>query len=642
MPTTNGSSPIGSNPAHFYEMVQRQLERDAQDAELRARLERQELINELNNVSNTLPTQEQVLSDEPNPAQQWGLVGSINRPLRFSEASYITEVPNFIPNSGSSWYTESKPKSKKDKSLQNSKIEFLRSLTDENVFKECTLFEGETKYYDILKALSNGVRIFQDMTTDTKPVDLYSDKISFDEFKSRVKVGYMIVSGFKVSSLQGDNIVFEGGGFNCDFTLVGKIPDAYTLQEVNNTPSRPFTLEYNSPERTAYMSNNFRPLIMTVSVPYDNETVFQNSMSISWNGIDSGYTYLKIKECYNSLLRTCNAEINTYERANEVHNRRPNTTVSKYQSPNKKGLYVSHEIPFSCEIECYGKNKKATAEMSRKISRDIGIAHDGSLSSNIGFPIELQTPILKGKRGEILVAETCTTLVDMGFKIDRTCGTHIHLDGGKIFRKAEGRPAELISLYLFYRLFENVIESFLPSTRRNNRYCSKFISGAVHNDNEITIESMDMTFQVMDNIQNLDMFQMYWYKQGNMDGVRKNQNYRYTTSRYFGANFHSLLKDNHFEIRYHSGTLNYEKILYWIDLHGNIMKACQDGVITEQMIKDLYAKNYSLDDLTHHMFGMIKLNDDTREYLLDRQARFKDVKKSEEILIDKTKKVGVA
>lgn len=352
-----------------------------------------------------------------------------------------------------------------------------------------------------------------------------------------------------------------------------------------------------------------------------------------------------IQAAYKKARYIVSKQLDEFIQNNEVSNRKPKVWSSKHRS-DKKGLYISHNIPFSCEIECYGKDKRAVAQFSHRCSRQIGMCHDGSLTSPIGFPIELQTPILKGKRGEILIANLCTDLIGSGFKVDKSCGLHIHLDGSEFnlntieMIKGLTRPTNVIALYLAYRLFDPVIVSLLPSTRRANRYCSSFNDGAIHNNQSIHVDPISVSAMKMRKIKTIKEFENYWYKTGgDYERVLRAKGSRYTVSRYFGVNFHSLLAQNHLEIRYHSGTLNYEKIMYWIEFHGKIIEKVLSRALSIESIEVLIGRELSLEKLTDAMFNILELNDDVVEYLKERQTKFKDVVASEEILINKTKKV---
>lgn len=349
-----------------------------------------------------------------------------------------------------------------------------------------------------------------------------------------------------------------------------------------------------------------------------------------------------------AVRRLANIKLQEHRNRNEILNRRPNTSTNKFRSI-KTGEYVKHKIPFAIELECYGQNGSTVAKMSRTIDNAWGVCRDGSLGSNIGYPIEIQSPILSGTKGEGNVIETCNILNDLKFVTDKTCGMHVHFGCGDAFIRSEAimagidKPSNLISLYLFHRLFEDVIVSFLPTTRRVNQYCGQFKNGTARNGSIYSLGSLNDAFDKMKGVKNLEQFEMYWYMAKSKGHINDLKRERYTISRYMGVNFHSLLKENHIEIRYHSGTLNYEKILYWVNLHGRIIELCASGVINQKKLEEIKNNNYTLEAMTAVMFNVLKLDKDTVEYLMDRQERFKnaDTESVDEIVIDKTKKLSI-
>lgn len=334
------------------------------------------------------------------------------------------------------------------------------------------------------------------------------------------------------------------------------------------------------------------------------------------------------------------AQLETILERSRFRTRKVHVASRKHRS-TKRGRYITHDIPFSCEIECYGKNEPVVGRVAHELGKEIGFTHDGSLTSGIGYPVELQTPVLLGKRGEICIANICEKLSSNGFKIDKTCGLHIHLDGGKfglrsdLLLTGEKRPSELISLYLFYRLFDDVIISFLPSTRRNNRYCASMASYSEYHDVGVTPLPIDDAFKTVRKFRTLQDFEIYWYKLKSYDYVMREKQNRYTPTRYYGANFHSLLKDNHFEIRYHSGTLISEKILCWINLHGNIMQKCVDGTINEEWLDKIRKKNMGIKEKTEIMYAILGLNEEDINYFNGRQQSFEGQAPTDEIMIIK-------
>lgn len=542
-------------------------------------------------------------------------------------------------------------KSKSKSSLYSRKLEYIYNIKEDELLKQYNFISGSITVnnnqlwsYYMDRELSNGLRIaFKSyLDKNNRPVSLFDETVDIETFKSNIYLCYLKsdkLSMGELSTFDNDLVLSINSSnylsfqFNRDMMkMTGSIDGLNKSQGDNGT------VYYDKSKMPKYL----KVFKMTDLTGERLEISEIREIIESESGIIQD-----IYVTFRNLLEIVSNRYSEMRRMYVINMRRPNTRTKKYQSV-PKGIYVSHSIPFSCEIECYGKNKNVVAKVSNEIDEVIGMSGDGSLNSDIGYPIEIQTPILRGKKGEICVAELCTKLVENSFIIDKTCGLHIHLDGSVLsledvkVRKGQVRPTSLINLYLAYRLFEPVILSFLPSTRRRNEYCADFGMSRDYHGEVISFDPVGKSFSLMNSINTLEAFELYWYKATDYNKVIKAKGSRYTPSRYFGVNFHSLLKDNHLEIRYHSGTLNYEKILFWIDLHGKMVDKCVDGTINIETLTNVLHTEMNLEQLTEYLFSILNLNKDTVEYLMDRQSKFKDVKLSEEILINKTKKLGVA
>ena len=106
-----------------------------------------------------------------------------------------------------------------------------------------------------------------------------------------------------------------------------------------------------------------------------------------------------------------------------------------------------------------------------------------------------------------------------------------------------------------------------------------------------------------------------------METVNRRKNYKKDDSRYRGINMHTLLSANHLEVRYHSGTVNAKKVLEWANLHTAIADILTNGRYTSTLyghrnISDINRK-------TAIMFDMLNLSEDSRQYWLARQKKFR-------------------
>jgi len=167
------------------------------------------------------------------------------------------------------------------------------------------------------------------------------------------------------------------------------------------------------------------------------------------------------------------------------------------------------------------------------------IVGDSSVtSSNHPFGCEVVTA---PRRGDIIVADIntmCKTLKDDAHAyISQNCGLHLHVDTSDFDYK------HFTILTALTKLIEPHVYTWLPSSRRNSRWS----------------QPITQDYNQLKNVYDRDDFVDVWY-----DG----NNYypeKYHDKRYHGLNLHShFYAKQGSEIRYHSGTLNADKIKHWV------------------------------------------------------------------------------
>ena len=240
----------------------------------------------------------------------------------------------------------------------------------------------------------------------------------------------------------------------------------------------------------------------------------------------------------------------------------------------------------------------------------MGISGDGSLSSK---GVELQTPKLRGQNGENLVRKITRLLNDRDFRVDRSCGLHVHIDGVDLSPRTRTKhnPQTIKNLLMLYITYEDVIQSILPRSRRNNRY-------AQHVRNNFHCAEIEQC-------NSLESIEKLWYRVAKRKDLKYQKDQHYNSTRYNGLNLHSLFSDGHLEIRYHSGTINAEKILHWCQLHlAMVDYAKRSGYIQSQ------PEMTALGEKTEHLFNILSLPDATREYYRNRQNTFSSNLNTEE------------
>lgn len=291
-------------------------------------------------------------------------------------------------------------------------------------------------------------------------------------------------------------------------------------------------------------------------------------------------------------------------------------SLVRYASDTLGDTVASTRV-WSCEIEHYSTDRQKAVEVYNAMPTGFGLSGDGSLSTKgklkdgryIDCPIEIQTSLLGGFKGEDVIRAFCKKLQKAGSYVDSTCGLHIHIDMEDILKR-EDKVRVLKNVLLFHILFEDVVMLFLPSMRRNAHYCQSI--GAKY------------TRAQMANIRSMEGLMTMWYNTSTADEAFAQVQRHYQSTRYTGVNFHPLWEKNNIEIRHHSGTLNAQKILEWVNLHLSIVDYCVNESVSIDSLQEVAAamKDKSSDDRMRAIFDMLDLSNDSREYLASRAAKF--------------------
>lgn len=154
------------------------------------------------------------------------------------------------------------------------------------------------------------------------------------------------------------------------------------------------------------------------------------------------------------------------------------------------------------------------------------IVPDGSVSG--GF--EVVSPVLEGEAGLEQLRTVVTALDDMGGKVDRRCGYHVHFDA------ADLSVEHIRAIVLRYAAFEAEIDAFMPPSRRGsaNTYCQS-----------VRDLARSERFLSATTLQALTAAQR---------------------GRYFKVNLQAYHAHGTVEFRQHSGTLNAPKAVNWVRL----------------------------------------------------------------------------
>jgi len=174
-------------------------------------------------------------------------------------------------------------------------------------------------------------------------------------------------------------------------------------------------------------------------------------------------------------------------------------------SPTKTGLF-RFDTAVGVELETYGLiNRK---ELSAKLPYWARAKSDGSIRPNEGQDHEI-VALFPRSELEPRLFRLCKTLRNLGLQTNRSCGLHVHIDYRKYTEKEMMVQARIMDAWL------KAMAEIVPLSRRDNQYCGFGIS---------------------------------------------------TSQRYRAVNVCSFSAHRTLEIRLHSATLDYTKILAWIRL----------------------------------------------------------------------------
>lgn len=230
-----------------------------------------------------------------------------------------------------------------------------------------------------------------------------------------------------------------------------------------------------------------------------------------------------------------------------------NTTTAQVATTVIPHLNYTFDRNFGIEIEAYNCSKQKLAQELTAAGIKVKvedynhidseerwkIISDGSLTGTQSF--ELVSPILHGEEGLKDLEKVCWVLELCDVKVNNSCGLHIHMDAAGFTLQTWK------NLALSYKRLEKVIDAFMPSSRRNNRFCQGFA-----NITETQIKSA-----------------------GTITDLRR----AFGNDRYRKVNLEAYARHRTVEFRQHSGTTNFTKMSAWIYFLAKLIIFAENGEV---------------------------------------------------------------
>ena len=237
------------------------------------------------------------------------------------------------------------------------------------------------------------------------------------------------------------------------------------------------------------------------------------------------------------------------------------------------------------EFEMYHRTGVTNRVMD--LSRDwrllsCGVSEDGSISSRAN--IEIKTPPAQGDDAALWAKAVGTICPSYGMMVNKSCGLHVHVDirdYGALAMKRLGLLAMAV---------EPVLYAALPPDRRERGMSSPL---AIDRDRLYRANG-----EAVENV---------WWSR--------------VSGRHYGLNMHARDEHGTVEFRYHSGTLNPEKVKHWIRICTGLVDAAADTARVAQRVFGVAPKDFAdrLDLLQHATM----MPGDTLAYLMRRITQFK-------------------
>ncbi|MDR3502949.1 MAG: amidoligase family protein [Legionella sp.] len=239
--------------------------------------------------------------------------------------------------------------------------------------------------------------------------------------------------------------------------------------------------------------------------------------------------------------------------------------------PNGDHL-LNQALTFGVEIECYLPSSGDANSLKQRINSkltaldvDLNIEFynhhsrsywkmitDGSLD-DYERGIELVSPILRGDDGLDQLKKVCKVLQEVGCRVNKKCGVHIHI----------GARDESITffrnLFMLYSGFEPIIDSMMPKSRRDNEaaYCKS---------NKVPLRNLQRCRTIEDIGTAITDY-------SNSNGNTCDGGFRYVK-----LNIQSYWRHGTVEFRQHAGSISYKKIMNWIKLCMALVEKAKVGI----------------------------------------------------------------
>jgi hypothetical protein len=293
-------------------------------------------------------------------------------------------------------------------------------------------------------------------------------------------------------------------------------------------------------------------------------------------------------DCFNASYAYCeecdnivNREELTYDEDDEdnicpacVENR-PRRRPKRIVKSESFALTCGIKRAFGIELECTANEERVLQGLHFQPTSDGSIRCLDSQRA-----VEFRSGIFQGDKGIELIREFLAEVAECEYGVNASCGFHVHVDARDITKQ------ELVNLVCFMKRFEPIIYKLCPPSRAGNQYCRP-----------VSIPDSDISIMRSNAL-----------PLGAWRGL----------DRYRGFNIQSFFKHGSIEFRYHSGTLNPEKIISWVLLCVSIIERAKGHAWKNKQPLQGSAIKRNL----RRLFQITKLPEPVRAFFTRRYRKF--------------------
>lgn len=279
--------------------------------------------------------------------------------------------------------------------------------------------------------------------------------------------------------------------------------------------------------------------------------------------------------------------------AKRLSDRSSDSSISRFLGDSFRTINFRKKIPSKSfkknkfrnycgvEIECIKDENESFFDENDLREYSFSQGRDYSLSDG---GIEFKSQPSQGDELLKIMKRFTDELNNKKYYIDKTCGLHAHLE-------VPIKLGLIKKMYIFYSKYEELFFKMLPKSRQKSKYCEKFRRFDEYDWEDVS------------RIRTLDDFKKLYYE---TNFYQSRTRKKYADKRYCWMNFHSLFYRGTIEVRAHSGTIEYEKIINWLLIHLSIINFL-DKTKIEEIIKMKVTKENFLKIFTPKIKNYVKL-----------------------------------